>query len=404
MNRIYCLLIIIYITIANLSIYPEILPFVSDIQAYEHDGKVLLKWKNPDSNSSAISIYRSDERITFLSDEKKIVTIPESEESYIDSPGFGSFYYSIILDKTEEEILVPYRNTLPYPVFIEEEKTITVKNIKIRTGETAEITWSHDYTGSKEKFVNIYKNTKAIKDLNLLNNSIKTARVNIKDGKYFDKIIPGIEYYYAVIPENKENKLKAGENYTENPISISYGTNYLNSAAFTDFIPLPLLSFDQSPKTGEYFDDPQILKFPFIKNRSQRINRIVNQGKKDNSEIVRLIDKNNAEIESRDTYGLLPDEDIFQSDIFSEQYKRGIENYKKGYYKEALDAFENILNNSIPETLFRRVSYYTAACYFYRGEFYNSYIYTLQAAVVYSKETLQALETLVLHIYKTLER
>jgi len=376
------------------------LPFVTDIQIYSSGNSILIHWTPPENNTLNFEVYRSSSMIENLNQVTKIATIDKSESSYTDTPPHGNYYYAIVLSdlklKKTNEIVIPYRNTLPYPVSIEKEKEFRITKLTVSVDSKINIQWAYTKEGDTDQFINIYRNTIQINSIDILKKSIKVARVNILDKNYIDKSIPGINYFYATIEESKNTfPLTKGVNYTENPVQLTSNSNYIQSINFSQFTALPLLSLNQNPQNGDLFEDSQILKFPFIKNKTVKLNAIVNKTSLNYNDIVETIRQSQFINEQIIPVEKLPDEDIFIPDTFAEEYKTGIIHIEN-------EEWDNAIN--ISKDIFYRVSYYLGLSYYQKGEFYNSFIYILQSNYKYPEETKLLYTGLTYLIYNSLEK
>ncbi len=407
--------ILLYIFTTSLIIWsqnisePISIPFVTDIQIYSSGISILLQWTPPENNTLNYEVYRSSSMIETLNQATKIATLKKSESSYTDTPPFGNYYYAIVLSdlklKKTNEILIPYRNTLPYPVSIEKEKEFRITSLSVSVDSKINIRWTYTKEGDTDQFIHIYRNIVQINSADILKKSIKIARVNILDKNYNDKTIPGINYFYATVEESKNTfPLIKGVNFTENSVVLTGNSNYIKSNDFSQFAALPLLSFNQNPHNGDFFENEQILQFPFIKNKNTKLNAMVNITCQNYKEIVENIRQSQFKNEQIIPIEKLPDEDIFIPDSYAEEYKTGISQIENNEWNNAINTFYSIISATISKDTFYRISYYLGLSYYQKGEFYNSFIYILQSHYKFPAETKTIYNALTYSIYNSLEK
>lgn len=384
-------------------------PFVTGIEVYAVGGSILINWQNTDKDETFTSVYRSEKLIDNLRKAKKLVTLKNGEDKYIDTPAPGTYYYAVIItDKNgfkDFDILIPYRNTLPFPVTVEKEKTYNIKNIKTETDNRITLKWEYETDATADTNVLIFRNTKPISNNDILKESVSIGKTSISSVKFIDFPVPGINYYYAIIPENLYiQTFIPNMNYTTTPSNISAGINYLRSNNSYEFTPLPLLSLQEDPGTGTKFSDTQIFKSRTNVLISKKIDSIISGIKSRNKKAGKSIDNECSEKEKQLEIKMLPDEDIYKPGLYVDNYKNGIDNFKSKNYTVALEYFDNITISNTSDDILLRAYYYTGLCYYESGQYYNSYIYLLQSLEKYKKTVTPYIESSLYKIYNSIER
>lgn len=389
-------------------------PFISKLTFDVSNCKVLLNWQNPPSFSQNISIFRSKNIIdntSKLLKSERIATLANKEEKYIDSPEeYGDYYYALIITEksTNEDkvILVPYRNYTLRPAVILKSDffkinsfTVTSKNTYIR------LDWNYQSDSDSNIKILLYRYTQPINNLDLLNNSIKIGTLDINSKIYVDVPASNIEYYYAIFLEGQKIKeFQPGINISDNPVSIKSTHEIFPDFSIDNFIPLPLLSINNDPKSGKIFLDPQILKNPKKIPYEKKINEIINKSHENFNEIYNNYIKEKQEKLQLLNFHLLNTEEIYEPKEYVNEYNNALNYIKKTEYDKALVIFQELIKEILPEDLLKRVSYYMGMIYYSKGNFYISYLYLIYPYDNYRKEILPYLNSIYLNIFNALER
>jgi len=86
------------------------------------------------------------------------------------------------------------------------------------------------------------------------------------------------------------------------------------------------------------------------------------------------------------------------------EYNKAIELIKGNDYNNALYLLEELLIETIPQNLFKRISYYIGMIYYLNGDYYQSYLYFVLCLEDFRKEILPYITSIYLNIFSTLER
>ncbi|OHD07065.1 MAG: hypothetical protein A2086_05145 [Spirochaetes bacterium GWD1_27_9] len=412
MKKLFVCLFFIFILFSANSLDKIEAFFVSNLMATVSNGKVLLNWRNPSTNQ-IINIYRSDSTIDTeekLNKATKIATLTNNEEKYIDNPFLGTFYYAIITSSIETNkpniIFVQFRNYTSKEIVIKNKDLFKITRINAKsTKSSIIIEW--DYTSNSTNPTNIvlYRNTDPILNESVLVSSIKITTQKIDVKSFLDIPISKIKYFYAISLENdNEKEFIPNVTITTDSVFIESKIETINTFSTENFIPLPLISLQMDPKSGKDFLDPQILKNPQKIKYNDKLKEIITKYKKDNE---KLFDKfTNEELKKMDKIPvhILNDEEIFITKDYAMEYNKAIELIKGNDYNNALYLLEELLIETIPQNLFKRISYYIGMIYYLNGDYYQSYLYFVLCLEDFRKEILPYITSIYLNIFSTLER
>jgi hypothetical protein len=247
------------------TIEPVFAPFPDKIRVGSRNNEVIISWEDTIDAQFGYRIYRSKE----LPSQENYVQAELLGES---QPGkqFFSYrvseetaYYYFILAKTEAdlvyEIFIPLRNVTLLPVQIVLDTPISRPSIIVGTinhlraeqaGEMVRISFQPSADAGRAV---LYRATAPILSAVNLLESIIIAVLEEGRNDYQDYPIPGIPYFYAVIPESQlkagSTIFTAGKNSTEHAVIIPaglYRVGLPTANPISRSIPLPLLVFDRS--------------------------------------------------------------------------------------------------------------------------------------------------------------
>jgi len=387
--------------------------FVSKINVTQSDKKILIEWENPENFSDYLNIYRSNSVINSSQSLKSatlIATLKNLENSYIDTPDYGEYYYAVIImnrkDERENLIFIPFRNYTTTPVVITKEERWEIIRFSAQSNnKNISLEWDYKSDSDKKNMVMIYRNIVPITDDEILKNSIKIASVDIDDKGYIDYPIANINYYYAIFVVGEQNKkYQPNVNITIEPVCIKGAGGVFFDFSIDNFTPLPILSLYKDPATGKNFKDPQILKVPQLIKYNQRVESIISNDKKKFSDIYDECKKKYNEMIIPLQFHMLNDEELFEPKDYKIEYNRSISLIKTGDYNNALKTLEEILIENPPDYLKIRIAYYIATIYYITEDYYKSYIYYMLCFQYFRKETLPYINSISNILFPQLER
>lgn len=388
-------------------------PFISGLKAESRFGKVRLSWNNPANFDQYITIYRSTKVIkseSALKEATKLITLKEKVEEYIDSPHYGSYYYTLLITSKftgkDNIIFIPFRNYTSKAVTIERSEKFQLTSLTA-SAETSSIhlEWEFETESRAEKELHIYRSTSPITDEAGLEKALKVAATSIHKRSYVDSPAPNIRYYYALFPADTEELFfTVGVNTTSEGLSISARHDLLNRFNIDTFIPLPLLTFKNDPKSGRNFIDPMLLKSPKKIKYKKKVASIIAGYKEQHTELHKAHESELTALTAHLPFHMLNDEALFEAEAFESEYSRAISLIRAENYDDALTLLEGLLEQSLSETLLKRVAYYTGAIYYNKGSFYKAYIYLVLPFSDYRREILPYIESIYFNIYYSLER
>jgi hypothetical protein len=190
---------------------------------------VRLKWHGAEpAIGGSFLIYRDIQPIT---DPEKIAlaahigTVPMSTTEFIDrNLNKGAFYYAVIGKRsngTVDTALIEDSNYTSRPVVVGSHYRVTGINAVHRDNRVYVIWRYSGSTGSRA--YRVLRLERKISDLRGVSDSQIVGRVNIRNRKFVDNNPPGGKYYYALVPDKREQwnryGLRAGMNITERAVS-----------------------------------------------------------------------------------------------------------------------------------------------------------------------------------------
>lgn len=413
----YKLLAINLLFIAIFTIYAQedIIPSsVSKISANFESGKVLLEWKFPVDLNKNIIIYRHTSEISdkdALEKASQIALLTNSEESYIDIPVEGSYYYAIFLqDKVGDKIDIVFnnfRNFTNTPVKVIKEEIVKILRVEATPFSTS-IVLNWEYDGSFKstiKKVSIFRNIKPILNEDDKRSSIKIASVDCTLKKYTDTPLSNINYYYGVFIENeKDISYVPNVNVTIAPVFVEKENKIDNSTFSEYFVPLPLLSLTTDPKNGENFTGPGAFKTPYkIKYNKETISVIENDKQKF-LDVYNKYKKNELNSFKKIPINLLPNEDLVEPEEFKVEYQSALNFFKSNNYAESLNIFEKLLTEKLESALKTRVLYYIGVIKYFLGDYNMSLLYLLSPNDSFKKEVSPYINSIYYILFPTFER
>jgi hypothetical protein len=388
-------------------------PFVSNLQAVSSGGKVLLTWSNPIDFKEDIIVYRSTRMMskpTRLLTATRLTTLKNGEEKYIDTPPPGSYFYAVIIssksDNTSKLVLVPFRNYSLNAVEITNTDLYKITSFDAESSETS-ITLQWKYTSESTELtnVNIYRNTVPIKQKKDLDTSIKIANLTINTGLFVDIPIANIEYFYAIFIDGDPNKqYTPGVSITTDPLSIARKKETMADFSIDTFIPLPLITLTNDPKSGKMFLDPQLLKSPRKIDYTPEVAELINQSRSNNIEIYNRYMQSVAAKSTPPGIHILEDEEVYDAGDYGPEYVNAVSLIKRENLGSALAILEELITENLNEQFLERVSFYIGQIYFANGDYHTAYIHLAMAYSGYRKAVLPYLSVIHWQIFSQMER
>ena len=388
--------------------------FVSKLQSTVSGNKVIIEWKNPIGFDHKIILYRSN---TIINNQDSLTLAPpikeltDREERFVDSPESGTYYYAaLIVNKEtnkEDIIFVTFRNYTSSPVVVEKIKSIKITSIKTESNKTSvSVLWS-DVSPDKvdNKKISLYRNITPILDDEQLKDSIKIASLDLSSKMFIDFPLSNINYYYAIFLEDDSNKEYLPDiNITTKPVFVEMQSKIISDFDVENFIPLPLITLQNDPETGEKMNDTFILKSPVKIEYSQKTSEIVEENRMKNIEIYNgYMKEKNLNIEKL-PFKFLKNEEEFEPTEFKIEYNRAMLLIREKDYLKAKITLEDMLSETLPDILMRRVCYYTGMIYYYLSDYNKSYIFFIVSFGTFRKEILPYINSIHYQLYEKIER
>lgn len=255
-------------------------PFVSRIAASEKDGRVSLSWVDSRDAVGAVFVYRAvgafDATAGSLpTDAQKIAEVPYGAQSYIDTPpkpGTWTYYLAAVdANGVRYDIVIPFGNiaaaTVEKRAAVVPEVTPpptapapgpeTPPNVEIRrvTGVSATVTGDAVLVSFKAvpsvQTILVYRSAAAIIRTSDLLDAVIVQAAPASLTPVVDYPVPGIGYFYALVPEDDLKagrvRLEAGVNTTTIPVEVPpgrYRVGLPGPPRDIRSMPLPIISFD----------------------------------------------------------------------------------------------------------------------------------------------------------------
>lgn len=232
-------------------------PVASGLQAKADGASVTLTWQpfQGQQDKSVILRHTAPIAISNYAQAETIAELEAGETRFVDFPEeSGSFYYAVIPRGAEtgelQPFFVPSENSLVFPVEIaaaEAEAQVRVSFFDvILKNQAVVISWE---TEPYDSNVVIYRSTQPFEGITALAQASIVAASEEAVQPYVDYPVPGVPYYYAVVPESAVRSggvvFGYGENTNEIPVEVPgeyAGIPSTTARAAVRDIPLPLLN------------------------------------------------------------------------------------------------------------------------------------------------------------------
>jgi len=264
-------------------------PYPSRIRVGVRGREIVMTWEDSPDVTAGYAVYRHTlfpDSSNF--DAAELLGYAETgTKGFVHVPGDEKPYYYFVLGRVppatadggpaEYRLFIPLRNVPMEPIAlapadassvvaatpIPVDKKARLSGILSRTDGDA-IVVSIDMSGDIGRLV-VYRGTTPMKTATSLLDAALAAIVEQSAGPYRDYPVPGVDYYYAIVPERDlvsgKVTLEAGVNTTITPVSIQAGTFRVglpSSGIASRSMPLPYLvltrGFEDARPVG--IDDP----------------------------------------------------------------------------------------------------------------------------------------------------
>lgn len=245
-------------------------PYPSRIRIGIREDQIIIRWEDSRDVVAGYAVYRHKE---FPTEDNfggaEILGMAESGATgFSYKPGTYDPYYYFVLGRvepdkvtageTEYRLFIPLRNvsmdavalTRPAPPAEPPKPAAPVKPSLsgiLARADGDSVVVSIDHTGDIGRLV-IYRSTSAMTNASSLLEAAIATITEPESGPYRDYPVPGVEYYYAVVPEQQlisgTVSLAAGVNVTREPVSLQVGVYRIGlpkASAASRSMPLPYL-------------------------------------------------------------------------------------------------------------------------------------------------------------------
>ncbi|HTO22849.1 MAG TPA: hypothetical protein VMQ10_10275 [Spirochaetia bacterium] len=243
--------------------------FVSRLKAEPVDYQVKLTWVDSPDLTGVCVIYRSSSEITSqnLASATVVGMVPTGTGSFIDSPPDrrGWYYAVLIRDKAGNlyTLVVPFRNKTSAPVSPqttapEEQLAAQVSGIRAAPsakGDSIEVSFS---TTSRNRDLLLFWGPRPFGKPEDLLSATKTTPLDPGTTRYVLPVLPGIDYWFAVLDAGLfklgQAPLARGVNATAYPVQLQVTTSHGLPAPTPSprrGIPLPSLAIIRGVQSGQ---------------------------------------------------------------------------------------------------------------------------------------------------------
>jgi len=254
--------------------------FVSRLKAEPVDYQVKLTWVDSPDLTGVCVVYRSTSEITSqnLAAATVVGTVPTGTGSFIDSPPDrrGWYYAVLIRDKAGNlySLVVPFRNKTSAPVSPltsapEEQLAAQVSGIRAvpsANGDSIEVSFT---TTNRNRDLLLFWGPRAFTKPEDLLSATKTTPLDPGTTRYVLPVLPGIDYWFAVLDAGLfklgQAPLARGANATAYPVQLQVTTSHGLPAPASPprrGIPLPSLAIIRGVQTGEEIGGSDVAELP----------------------------------------------------------------------------------------------------------------------------------------------
>ena len=254
--------------------------WVSRLKAEPVDLQVKLTWvDSPDLTGTCI-IYRSDVEITSQTLDRAVEagSVKTGTESFLDTPpARGAWYYAVLIRDTSGSLyslLVPFRNKTSIPVSpqtsvpeIQLAAQVTgIRAVPTAQGDSIEVSFS---VSNRSRDLLLFWGPKPFTRPEDLLMATKTTPLDPGTARYVLPVLPGIDYWFAVLDSGLfklgQAPLAKGANTTAYPVQLQVTTSHGLPAvppASRRGIPLPSLAIIRGVQSGQAIGGTDVADLP----------------------------------------------------------------------------------------------------------------------------------------------
>ncbi|MBL8967661.1 MAG: hypothetical protein JNG85_11685 [Spirochaetaceae bacterium] len=384
-------------------------PFPSRLRVAVREGKVVLSWEDSPEAFSRYAVYRSKEPMDGSDSFAKAERLGEAAAgaaTYVDSPEGGIAYFYLVLAVGEDgepyRVFIPGKNTTlsavsvpaAAPIVVEAPKPAAVVPPAV-TGIAASLREDAvlvSYRANeKAKRLVLYRGSAPILDTAGLLEAVLVASFEAAESGIIDYPVPGVDYWYALIPEDELRAgrilIEKGKNSTAAAVKIPAGLYRVGLPETTPLSrtpPLPAFLLERPLSgTGEL---PSLPPNPAPKELSV-------EAAKAASSLLALAP---SSVERRPPLRVLAEESRAPSG--GEDYALGLivkEKLLKGDFAGGAEQLRKYLSLNRSAKAATRARFYLGEALAYQGAYRESFFEFLLARESYAAETTPWLEYLV---------
>jgi hypothetical protein len=254
--------------------------WVSRLKADPVEEQVKLTWvDSPDLTGTCI-VYRSEAEITSQTLDKATVagSVKTGAGSFLDTPpARGAWYYAVLIRDSSGRmysLLVPFRNKTSAPVSPQTSapesqlaaQVTGIRAIPTAQGDSIEVSFS---VSDRSRDLLLFWGPKPFTRPEDLLLATKTTPLDPGTARYVLPVLPGIDYWFAVLDAGLfklgQAPLAKGANTTAYPVQLQVTTSHGLPAvapASRRGIPLPSLAIIRGVQTGEAIGGTDVADLP----------------------------------------------------------------------------------------------------------------------------------------------
>ncbi len=228
-------------------------PFPSKLRAALREGQVVLSWEDSADVKGRYAVYRSLAPIDGLSafaGAEKVGEVESGIGTYVDRPSGGAAYYYLVLAVGSEgepyKVFIPARNTTLAAIALPPSESLPAAPAPAAPATPAAATAAEPPSlegvaaaQAKDAVVVsyrsripgqrlvLYRSSQPILGSASLLDAVLVAAFEDKSGAIADYPVPGVDYWYAILPEEELRagrlSVEPGRNATRDSVSIPAG-------------------------------------------------------------------------------------------------------------------------------------------------------------------------------------
>ena len=359
--------------------------FVTRLKAQVAGIAIELSWRDAKDTTGVNLVYRHSEQIDRknLTEAELIARVNFGIEAYVDfPPAKEPFFYAVLVENTAGRIhtvFIAFRNITTAGLTVERVATEDdfAAQVTAIASSVKEDTVVISFEASKvDRDLLVFRDTSPLRKQGDLLNAVSPVVLDGSARQYRDYVVPGVEYYYAVVDAGLyrvgEVKLKMGENTTRDPVVLKPLTEDPGLPAHRAIRPLPLPYLQIS--SGVEYGSELVSSLPFYLPERRDVSPATSKA------IARLIGRMAVAPASGRQVQIL---EIDQSaPAGGERFSLGAivqTHLAQREFSEAERLLEEYLDTHRPEDVVARAHFYLAQVYYFLDKYREAFLALLLA-------------------------